>query len=290
MRILITGASGIIGKKLIQKFNSTDHSIRIFSRKKKSDIQNTVEYFAGDIRSIESLEKATSRIDIIIHMAGVTHTHDQKLYYTVNFEGTKNILLAAKKNLVKKFVFVSSRTASINCGAYAHSKLLAERVVQDSGMDWVIVRPSEVYGAGDSDAISHLIQNMKRGFFIPVMGSGKYILCPVYIDDVVDGIFAAATKNNIHNKIYVLGGPEKMTYINLIDRLEKIFQAKKIKIYIPLIFIRFLAFIFSILKINVLVSDQIPRLTCDKPTDISEAVKDLNYKPRSFEDGIKLTL
>lgn len=291
MRILITGASGIIGQKLVNKIKQlTKYQVRVLIRSSKADDFKHVSYVIGDLTSLDSLYQATLNTDIVVHLAGITHTNQQDLYYKINLVGTKNLIEACQENKIKKFVFMSSRTASHDGGAYAESKLLAEKEVEKSGLNWVILKPAEVYGAGEKEAIYRLIKLIKQNNRVPIIGNGRYLLSPVFVDDVVDAIVKTVQQKNVIGKKYILAGPEEFSYNEMVDRISKILGVKRIKVYLPLFLVRFLAFIFFIFKQNILVRDQVPRLLCQKSADIDFANHDLDFDPRNFETGIKEVL
>lgn len=289
MRILITGATGIVGKKLLTELNRFSYDIRILTRKKENyaATSDNFEYAAGNLEDKNSLDNATRGIDTVIHLAAITHTNNQKLYYQINIEGTKNLLRAAEKNGVKNFIFISSRVASIEGGAYAHSKLLAEEAVKSSQLNWIILRPAEIYGAGEKEAVSKLIHIIKNNKFIPIIGNGQYSLSPVYIDDIIECIAEILQKNSYSKKTYTLAGPEEFTFTELTDKISKVLKVKRIKIFIPIFSLKALAFFFYLAKSDIIVEDQIPRLLCAKSSDISLAKKDLNFHPRSIVEYIK---
>lgn len=297
MKILITGATGIIGKKLIARLKQTEirfhesekYQLRILiHQNKNNDFKyNDVELITGDLLDLNSLHQATLNIDIVVHAAGITHTNKQDLYYKINTLGTANLLKACEKNKIKKFIYMGSRTASQNGGAYAMSKLLAEKKVEQSKLNWIILNLAEVYGAGKKEAIFRLINLMKKSYFIPIIGNGKYLLSPVFIDDIIFGIIKAILKDNIYRKKYILAGPEEFTYSEMIYRLSKILDVNRFKIHLPLFLIKFLAFIFYIFKKDIFVRDQVQRLLCKKSANIDLAKKDFNYYPKKFEIGIK---
>ncbi len=132
MKILITGANGGIGKILIKKLIKAGFNDLTVLSRGKSKFEETKKFKVkiGDLDNFNSLDKALKNIDIIIHLAGITHTKKTKKYFQINTEGTKNLLQAAEKNFVKKFIFISSRAASEKGGAYAYSKFLAEQMVK----------------------------------------------------------------------------------------------------------------------------------------------------------------
>jgi len=223
----------------------------------------------------------------VLHLAGITHTNKKELYFKVNTIGTQNLLKVSEKNNVKKFIYISSRVACKQGGEYAQSKLFAEENVQKYKNNWIILQLAEVYGSGGKEAISRLINLIKKSYFIPIIGNGRYLLCPVFIDDVVNVIINSVKYGNIYKKKYVIAGPKEISYINIIDCLVSILKLKRLKIYIPLFIVKFLAYISYILNINFIVRDQIPRLLCKKSINIEAAKIDLNFNPCKFENGIK---
>lgn len=286
--ILITGGTGAIGKKLIKELKNYGYRLRILIRNANDEKLDGIEFAAGDLNNIESLEKAAAGVDAVIHLAGITHTNNLGLYYKINTEGTKNLTKACRINNVKRFIYISSRAACPEGGAYAESKLLAENFLKESSLDWTILRPSEVYGADKKAAISKLVNIIQKYPYVPVVGDGQYLLSPVYADDLIQSIIAALKNNISLERTYTIAGPETLTYSDLIDRISKILGVKRIKIFLPLGLFKLLAFLFYILKINILVQDQIPRLLCVKSSDVSLARKDLNFNPRTIEEGIKI--
>lgn len=289
MKILITGASGIIGKKLIDSIKPSGHSIVILIREsERGQIQDQpVRFVIGDLLDKGSLDKATENIDVVVHMAGITHTNNTALYYSINTDGTKNLLESCAKNNVKRFIYISSRTASADGGAYAHSKLLAEAEVKKFFHEWVILRPAEVYGAGDKEAIAKLIRTIRKAKFIPIVGNGSYTLCPVHINDVIDAVIKTIKNPQADKKTYVIGGTDEYSLNEIIDIISKQLHINKIKVHIPIFLVQALAYAVSLCKKDFIVRDQVPRLLCKKSSDINPARKDLGFSPISFEEGIK---
>ena len=284
MKILITGASGGIGKILIKKLIKAEFDDLAILSRSKSKFKETenLKIKIGNLDDFNSLDKALKNIDVIIHLAGITHTNKTKKYFQINAIGTKNLLRAAKKNSVKKFIFISSRAASETGGTYAYSKFLAEQMVKKYKHDWIILKPAEIYGAKNDEAIQKLINKIKNSYFIPVPGKGEFELNPVFVDDVVMVIInSIQTKKN--NTSYILAGANSFSYKNLVNLIARAYD-KKIKIiYAPFFALKIIAFVFP----SLLVKDQIPRLLVKKSDDISFAREYLNFNPRSFKEWVK---
>lgn len=278
--LLVTGGSGYIGRALVSKLKNTGYSYRILSRQPGEGV------IRGDVRDKASLEKAMSGIEAVIHLAGVTQSHSRHHYYEVNAEGTKNCLEAAEKAGVRKFIFVSSRAVGKEGGAYADSKRWAEEEVRKARCPWVILRPAEVYGRGEQ-GVDRLVGLIRRSFFVPVIVTSS-LLCPVFIDDIVEAILKAVENPSCAGKIYTLAGPHELTYRQLTDRIRAFYHLKRICIPIPLALIRLAGEIMDRLNCGPISADQIDRLLLKKSADNSLAVCDLNYSPRRLEEALQI--
>jgi len=288
MRVLITGGNGMLGQKLVLRMQAAGYDLRLLVREgEKVFLKTPADILTGDLLNKASLRAATREIETVIHLAGLTHTNNQEMYYLINTLGTKNLLEACQEAQVKKFIFISSRAAGLSGGAYAKSKFLAEEEVIKSGLNWVILRLAEVYGAAESEAISKLIRIIKSNYLIPIIGFGQFRLAPIFLDDALEGILEVLKNPAINKKNYNLAGPEEITYNELVNQILKEAGLKRIKIFLPVILVKIILDMFSLMGINAFVKDQLPRLLSDKSSDISLAVKDFNFQPRNFSTGLK---
>ena len=284
--ILITGSEGKIGRYLLDEIKDKGYSVRALYHKGalKSE-SNDIDFFKADLLEPESYVSALKDVSTVIHAAGITHTNNADLYYKVNSFGTLQLLKLCKKYGVKRFIFFSTRAISFDGGHYSRSKNIAEKYVQESGLDWVILRFGEIYGTGSNKGIDALLNHVDRFPFIPIVGNGKYTLMPVYIRDAVSSVIKVLENGNIHNRIYTISGPEVVSYNELIDRILAVKMVKKRKIHIPIIAFRALSAVLASLTADTfLVKDQLPRLICEKSNDISLARKELHFNPGKMED------
>ena len=157
MNLLITGASSTLGKNLTSELLKIGKfSIRLLEHNSLVSNENC-EVFKADIQNIDNLAKACVGMDIVVHMAALTHSPSSKDYFNINVVGTENLLAACQENNVRRFIFVSSAAASEKGGEYGMSKLEGEERVKGSSLDWVILRPSEIYGPNMEEGIGKLI-------------------------------------------------------------------------------------------------------------------------------------
>jgi len=287
--LLVTGASSEMGSALIrQLLNNSDLKIRAMVHRSLVNVSGC-EIRPGNLKNKGLLVRALSGVDTVVHMAALTKSTRESDYFEVNVSGTKNLIDACLESGVKKIIYISSSAASLNGGGYSRSKLGAEELIKKSGMKWLILRPSEVYGQRVGDSINRLIRWIQRYIFVPVIGTGTCKLSPVFIDDVVSAIAASIFNKELENETIVLAGPEELTYDDLVDRVAAYFGVKRFKLHLPAGLIRFGITVMAKLGMDILVPDQISRLLCNKSFNINLAKEKLDYSPRVLEEGIKNT-
>ncbi len=256
MKLLITGATGFVGKHLLKALSK--HEINILTRKEISG----KNVFSGSLFEKEILLKA-SEVDIVIHLAG---TADGDVF-KVNYEGTKNLIDACVQNNVRKFIFVSSYDAVLNTD-YGKSKLKAEEYLKSSGLNYIIFRPTVIYGKDNKKDIGKLIALAKLGI-VPVPGDGNFKLQPLFVEDFVS-IIVKSIESKHKNKIYSIGGGDALTFNEMVEVISNHLVKKVIKIKIPVFLIK--------LRNRTLLKDKV----CS-----NEFVeKDFNFYPRRFEEAI----
>lgn len=290
MKVFLTGASGGLGQHLLRYLVIRgNYEIKVLVHNSTGDFSgcSTVK---GDLLDSVSLVEATKGMDMVVHLAALTHSNRREEYFRVNVDGTKNLLEACATNGVQRFIHVSSGAAHLEGGDYSVSKLRSEEIVKNSGVPWVIFRPSEVYGPNSPDAINKLIKWIQGLAVVPVIGDGQYFLSPAYIDDVISVIGQCAFAPEMAGKILVVSGPEEMTYTELVDRICRFLHIKRLKVFIPVVLAKALVEILALLGGKFLVRDQIPRLLCDKSSRLDPVLKPPNYHPRRLEQGLSQCL
>ena len=171
---------------------------------------------------------------MVVHVAALTKATKNSDYFEINTNGTKNLIDACLDKGVKKIIYISSAAVPSNneaVGGYSQSKLEAEELIKDSGMKWLIIRPSQPYGHQSGD-VDMLIWCIKNFIFVPVIGDGTAQLSPVLFDDLVQGITSLIISDGLENETIILAGPQQYTYNEFIDRVAKFYKVKRIKIHI----------------------------------------------------------
>ena len=217
--ILITGATGFIGQRLLK---ATDSKIKILSRKKQHDLETIVcDFEKGSIPS-----NTLDGIDTVFHLAGFAHdirdaSKIADLYYEVNVSATVQLANLAVKSGVKRFVFVSSVKAGGNppigiCAnekdqrnaedVYGRTKREAElkllEIGQVSGMHVSIIRPSLVYGPDVRGNLQLMLSGIGKGWFPPLPETGNR-RSMIHLDDLVQAILLVAEDKRANGEIFI---------------------------------------------------------------------------------------
>jgi nucleoside-diphosphate-sugar epimerase len=287
-KIFITGGTGKIGSFLLGSLKESGYDITLLSRKSSNlDSHPDIKFIQGDILDSQSYSQFLRGMDTVLHMAAVTHTNSLVKYFDVNARGTRNLVKASEENGVKRFIHISTRAISPNGGGYSLSKLEAEKYVRESSLDWVILRPSEVYGLGGNEGIELLLGKMDKMPFVPILGTGKYGIAPLHVSDLIGAILSVLGKDELKNKIYTLAGPENFTYRGLVERIMEIKNIRKLKVTVPVLPVKVLVWISGLFfGDRFLIADQVPRLISDKSGDISLAQEELSFEPKSISEVI----
>lgn len=286
MKVLLTGASGGIGSVLVRRLVARA-DLEVKSMAHRSLVNNSgCEVRLGDLTNPEMLAEAVDGVDTVVHMAALTTSARESEYFRTNVIGTRNLINACVVKGVKRIIYISSCAASLGGGGYSRSKLEAEECIKGSGLKWLILRPSEVYGQREDDSIIRLIHWVRRYPVVPVIGKGLTRLCPVYIDDVVSAIEEAILNKELEGETILLAGPEELTFDELIDRIAKYFNVRRLKLHLPAGLVKLGAKILSSLGKTILVPDQIPRLLCKKDFGLNKVSGLKSYSLLKLEEGM----
>ncbi len=291
-RILIIGSTGFLGTHLIKKLAKTNIDF-VCTTSKMTKINMLKSYCPRvlycDITDKNSILNVLNDIDIVINLAAITQSNDKKLNYKVNVLGIKNLVEACKIMKIKKLISISSVDAILRQkDCYGETKLQGQKIIENSGLDYIIFIPTVIYGIGDR-ALSKTISFIKKLPITPIFGSGKIKMQPVYVGDVCDAIISAIEKPELKRQIYNIAGSQVLSFESYVRLIEDVIGNKKPHIHIPLFLIKPIVRIFeTVMKKPPISTTQLYTLTQDNDMDISKTVKDLAFKPIPFSIGINM--
>ena len=234
MNILITGATGFIGRHLASRLAKGSPRVRCLVRDNSdiSCLRNlNVDLFYGDLLSKDSLGVALDKVDVIYHLAGEVYSRKKDDYYKGNILATQNLLEACKERSPKRIIFLSSvgvykpvttetlLTEESECKPitfYGKSKLDAEELIKKSNIPWVIIRAPVIYGPFQPTVLNRFFLNAmyKRGVYI--IGDGNNLRSLCFIDNLIEGLVLLGNKANIEGKTYILSDDSPYNFNQII--------------------------------------------------------------------------
>ena len=226
MRVLVTGGTGFIGIHVIAELIQRAWQVRCLVRatsNRRVLAGYEVDYIVGSLEDPVVLRQAVQNIDVVIHLAGATKAQSTDEFNRINHGGTQLLLEACVQSGVRlqSFVYISSIAAAgpsmsetpltedaapQPVGPYGRSKLLAEQAVLEANtcLPVTVLRPSAIYGPRDTDFLQ-LFRAVKRGL-LPCLGRQELHVDVCYVDDLVQGILAAAECPAARGEVFFLGG------------------------------------------------------------------------------------
>lgn len=225
--VLVTGASGFLGRAVATEILSAGHEVRTLQRR-PSRVEGATDV-AGSVTDPDAVARAVDGVDGIVHLAAkVSLAGRPEDFHAVNVEGTRSLLDAAERAGASRFVHVSSPSvahagsalAGVGAepaspahaqGYYARTKAEAEllSLARDgAAMPVVIVRPHLVWGPGDTQLVERIVARARRGR-LPLLNGGTALIDSTYIDNAASGIVAALHRaGEAHGRAYVLTNGE----------------------------------------------------------------------------------
>jgi NADH dehydrogenase len=273
MIVLVTGAGGGIGSRLVAALRANSHRVRALQHRRDVDGD---EIIRGDLSDASSIARATAGVDAVIHLAAVTHARNPAAY-DVNVTGTRALVDAHHMRIVH----VSTRAIDARGGAYSASKARAEGVARGS-REWVIVRLPEVYGANGSEGVDGIIERARRGNAIPVVGSGSDEVCPVHVDDAVSALVTALSAPA--GRTYTLAG-ECTTMRGFAEDVVRLLGSPSRIVGVPTPAVALASRLARVLPLPI-YPDQLARLRAPKARDASAARADLGFEPCGLAEGL----
>ena len=314
MKVLITGATGFLGKYIVEELKNNGYQVVTFGRNEKIGkalIDSNVEFFKGDIENKEDLLRAFQGCSAVIHAAALSTVWGKwNNFYKVNVLGTRNIVEICEKQGLK-LVFVSS--PSIYAGAkdqldvkeneapkdnnlnfYIKSKIMAENIIKNSKLNYMIIRPRGLFGIGDTSIIPRLLDlNKKMG--IPLFADGKQKVDVTCVENVAYALRLALENERYSQQTYNITNDEPIEFKEILTLFfnEMGTEGKYLKWNYRLILILVSILekvykLFGIEKEPPLTKYTLYLMRYSQTLNIDKAKKELGYYPQiSVLEGVK---
>lgn len=306
MVVLITGATGFVGREVVKTLVSQGDEVRCLVHTPGSEevFENEeVDVHYGSVMDPLALRAAFYDVDEVVHLVAIIRERKGQTFRGINFRGVQNVVETAAAAGVKRFVHLSSMGADENLSAsYLHSKWLGEQAVIHSGISYTILRCSLMFGEGDEfiNAIAGLVKALP---LIPVVGSGNNELQLIAVEEVARCVASSVHQKDVVNRTIEIGGSERLRYNEIIDIVIDTLGTSRLKVHVPVRVAKpFVRVMESILPRSLITSDQLKMLYNPNFGDVGTVEKMFGFSPRrlegnidfarkmSFLDGLKICL
>lgn len=227
MKVFLTGATGFIGRALIDELDASRCElvtclVRDPARLAGAHSRPTyVRAVRGDLLDPTSYETDLAGIDVVCHLAAAVGRVRAQDHERVNVEGTSKLLQAAERQGVRRFVHVSTIAVNFpdkSASPYGRTKEEAESRVKSSRLDWAIVRPTIVLGPGSGWGLK--LDALARAPIPFTFGSGRARLQPIHVRDVARFLAGLVQEETLGGDTIELGGPEALTFDDFFARVR----------------------------------------------------------------------
>jgi uncharacterized protein YbjT (DUF2867 family) len=287
--ILVTGATGFIGRHLIRRLK--DRPARAMVREGSSPrFARTVEVVEADLTRPESLAPALTGVRTVIHAAAITGNVKEPYrgaYDAINREGTENLMAAAQRAGVERVVMLSGLgTKPAPEGSYMATRHGMEEAVRRSGIPYVILQPSVLFGDG-APFIERLADLARLSPLVPVLGGGDLRFQPLWIEDLVRCLILSTKNHDLDNRTLALGGAEYVTLREIQQAISQTLGKRRLLVPLPLPVARLQAGLMTaLLPRPPLTPAVLDLFSFENATALDSVEKAFGFHPRGFREHL----
>jgi uncharacterized protein YbjT (DUF2867 family) len=292
LRVLVTGATGFVGRGVVRALRAGGYSVRgLVHRRSASALARLEpdERVEGDVLVPGTLEAAMAGADVLIHLVGIIRERPTRgvTFERLHVDATENVLAAAAAAGVRRVLHMSALGTRPDARSrYHQTKWRAEESVRSSGLDWTIFRPSVIYGPGDG-FVTLLARMVRRLPVVPVIGPGTSRTQPVSLAVVAEGVARAVARPDSIGQVWEVGGPEAYAFNRVLDLIGAALGRRVRKVHVPLVIARPLTAALESVPLYPLTTDQLLMLGEDNICDPGPFHRAFGLEPVGFPAGLE---
>ena len=294
MKIVIPGGAGFVGRNLVRNMieQGYDPNTIIVIDKDEEKLRNfnklNIKTHLADLSDNGDWMEEFKGADYVVNLAAQISSLDYEPFHRNNILATEKILKASHKFGVKRIVHFSSiAVLSVRKDHYAKTKLEGEQMVEKSGLEYCILRPSIMYGPTNEENIGYLIEFSRKFPFFPIPGHGRWPRQPLYIDDVCN-LVITIMRDFPSNELYNVNGKDIVYFKDMVRDVQKQMGGLKFQVHIPVELFKFLMVSFQRLTGNAhFTGDQVDSLTAEEIFPEYPWWEEFDIEITSFEEGVK---
>ena len=252
MIVLVTGATGFIGHHVVHALRARDVHVRAVVRDRRHASRLAawgVELVVGDVGDPTVLRAACVGADAVIHLVSIIKG-SRADFERVMEHGTRNLVAAAEVSGVGRFILMSALgldERSKDAVPYFTAKWEMERAVRSSSLQYVVFRPSFVFG-DDGGVLPTFVRLARFTPVTPIVGPGTQRLQPIWVEDLAEYVARAVELPAATGRTFELGGPDAPTWNEFWDRLKRLLGVRRPAVHVP----------FSVMRVQAALTEWLP--------------------------------
>jgi NADH dehydrogenase len=296
MKVALFGATGFVGGYLVRALLAAGHEPSVLVRpgsEKKLQAADRCRVTSGDISSRDAIETTLQGCDAAIYNIGLLKEFRRKgiTFEEAHFDGVQRVAEKAERLGVKRFLLMSANGVKAHGTPYQETKYRAEELVRRSRLDWTIFQPSVIFGdSSGTQEISHQlhVDIVKPPVPAPGFRSGwskqgnSVVMSPVSVTDVADAFVGALSNDDTIERTIVLGGPEILTWEDMILRVAEAAGQQKTILPVHIGLMKFAARLFDWIPMFPATKDQLTMLAEGNAAKSGELEAITGRSPKTF--------
>lgn len=290
--ILVTGATGFIGQALVKRLAANRLPVQVLVSPQDKQAQRIawpepVTTVSGSLHDAESLHRAMTGIHTVYHLASAQWWGRHRDFERVDIQGTRNLITAVRSARIGR-IKVMSHLGAAPSSAYLLMRIKGqvEEQVRNSGIAYTIFRSGVVFGREDSfvNGVAMLLRANPLMIFQP--GQGESLIHPIYIDDLVEAMARSLENLNTVDQTLEIGGPEYVTYNELLRTIMRVTQAQRMIVSVPPYTLRSMTGLINLVMRWPMTPQWLDILAENRIAPLGNLYDVFGIRPVRFEDTI----
>ena len=288
MTVAVIGATGFVGSHLVPHLLAAGHRVVAVSRdgRRSAGWGEQVETRAADVGTGSGLDDALIGADAAVHLVAIPRESKGISFEEINVRGTRRIVQAAERAGIQRLVHLSAIGVVEDPKlAFLDSKYRGEQLVRQSALHWVVLRPSLLFGEGDGffNLVKATLRYWSPGI-VAIPGRGNARFQPLSVDDLAIAVEKSLADADRAGSVYELGGPDWVTYGEIVDRVMKVTRMRRLRLPMPIPLISAITSVTDrVLPAFPVSHDQISSLQRPNYTELDAFERAFGVKPRPLD-------
>jgi len=296
VRAAVIGGSGFVGGYIVDALLSAGHQPSLLVRAGSRDkLRRAGEcrIVEGEPSSVEALESTIEGCAAVIFLVGILREFPRRgiTFEALQYQAAVRAAEAARRLGARRFLLMSANGVRSPGTPYQETKFRAEEYLRGGGLDVTVFRPSVVFG--DPRGTMEIATQLHRDMIAPPLpalafhtgwraATGQVRMSPVHVEDVADAFVRALTDPASIGKTFTLGGPEELTWTEMLRRVAVAVDRRKLILPMPIGLMRIAATLLDRLPFFPVTRDQLTMLAEGNTADSAELRALIGREPRPF--------